>query len=75
MAIKDDIYTEVDSVEITDYVWIEPVEKYYYESESFSEEFDPSVQSEFFCLYDNRFRNNFTEIFASKEEIPGTKGL
>ena len=75
VAIKDDVYTEVDSVEITDFVWIEPVEKYYHDSESASAESSGSVQSEFFCLNDNMLRNNFSEVFASKEQTQGTKGM
>ena len=74
VLIKDDIYTEVDSIEITDYIWVEPVENYFENAISSNHELDKSMVSDFFCVSDDMFGKDFTELSVSKGETAETKG-
>ena len=72
--MQNDVYSEVDSVEITDYIWIEPAEKYFDDSLSSNTDLDATISSDFFCVHGKTFEKYLTQIFGSIEENQETKG-
>ena len=74
VVVQNDVYSEVDSVEITDYIWIEPAEKYFDDSLPSNTDLDATISSDFFCVHSKTSEKYLTEIFGSIEENQETKG-